>query len=176
MNMHTYNAMSYEEWIYSRAEPATAVSPLDHLGMGLGCWIDDRTNGTWAVTAESAAQRICYAMNRSVQELAFFRLNQDATEPAKAFPEPFWIPHLERYMAGGGCELQLPKKTVCPKATVGPPDSWYAGGDAPHCCISSAARAGGSHCNKTCAQAECAATPDMHWQPENYSTHPYECC
>ena len=176
MNMHTYNAMSYEEWIYSRAEPATAVSPLDHLGMGLGCWIDDRTNGTWAVTAESAAQRICYAMNRSVQELAFFRLNQDATEPAKAFPEPFWIPQLERYMAGGGCELQLPKKTVCPTATVGPPDSWYAGGDAPHCCISSAARAGGSHCNKSCAQAECAATPDMHWQPENYSTHPYECC
>ena len=55
MNMHTYNALSTVDLLAGGA--GDGGGPLDHLGMGLGCWIDDRTNGM-GVTAESAAQRI----------------------------------------------------------------------------------------------------------------------
>ena len=79
-------------------------------------------------------------------------------------------------MGGGGCEIPLPERTVCPNATVGQKVGTWLPGGGPHCCVSFARRDGGQHCNTSCAEAECAADPGMVWQPENYSTHPYTCC
>ena len=142
------------------------------VGHGLGCYVDGETEDTWAVTAESAEQRICYLMNQSATELDVFQINQDG---ADAWPESFWIPQLEKFLAGGGCDAEIPARTACPNATVGPADSWSVGGDAPGCCVSSSSRVG-AYCDQACAEAECAAAPGMAWKPENYSTHPYECC
>ena len=68
---------------------------------GLGCWIDSRTNNTWAVTPESAADRVCALMNHSVQEIDMFAINQGQATPTRPdSPEPFWIPQLEKFMTG----------------------------------------------------------------------------
>eukprot|EP01048_Picozoa_sp_COSAG05_P009777 COSAG05_NODE_823_length_7122_cov_13.546917_5_plen_469_part_00 len=68
----------------------------------------------------------------------------------------------------------------CPNASVGPRNtSWEPGGDA-GCCVASSKRidADGrqTHCNVTCAMAECASAKGMVWRPENFTVHPYECC
>eukprot|EP00939_MAST-03C_sp_MAST-3C-sp1_P000813 g813.t1 len=184
MNMRTYNALSYEEWVYTRFEPSIRdVDRHDVIGMGLGCWIDEEKNGTWSTTPESAELRICYLMNQSAlfaPEIDMFTLRQTASSdlpPYGNFPETFWIAPLRKWMAGGGCEnATTPKRTRCPNATVGPSGSWKLGGDEPHCCVSFAHRGNGETCNKTCALAECLSDPGMEWKPENYSTHPYTCC
>ena len=49
------------------------------------------------------------------------------------------------------------------------------------CCETSATRGPHLFCNETCAQSECeaagkGATESWYWRPENYSSHPYECC
>ena len=175
MTMRTYNAISYEAWIYGDLAPALALRRPDVLGVGLGCWVDGRTNQTWSTTPISASQRACYLMNQSVQEIEMFTIRQGQADARLNFPEPFWIAPLRQYMSGAGCAAEIPQRTVCPKATVGPADSWVPGGDAPHCCVSFAKR-GDAVCNRTCAQAECAADPGMVWKPENYSIHPYTCC
>jgi hypothetical protein len=115
-------------------------------------------------------------MNQSVHEIDMFDLRQDPTQPTtKNFPEPFWIPVLEKFMAGGGCAATFPAKAVCPNATTGPANAWASADDA-GCCVSSSDRGGGVHCNVTCAEAECAAAKGWKWKSENYSVHPYECC
>jgi hypothetical protein len=101
------------------------------------------------------------------------------THTPSPFPEPFWIPVLERYMAGGGCAAPIPAPLPsCPNATVGVPKSWLPGGDA-GCCTAKSKRVGAdghtSVCNVSCAMAECASAK-MVWRPENYSVHSYECC
>eukprot|EP00039_Didymoeca_costata_P014603 m.237650 g.237650 ORF g.237650 m.237650 type:complete len:435 (+) comp16057_c0_seq35:117-1421(+) len=173
MNMGTYNSKSFEGWYYSLMTPALEV-PRNKLGAGLGCWIDYRTNNTWAVTAISAEQRICVLMNQSVQEIDMFVLKQGNPVKEQNFPESFWIPNLERYMRGGGCIPDIPKPPVCPNAIVGPANSWVPGDDQ-GCCISFGHRGTNLTCNESCAQAECAKAK-MYWKPENYSSHPYECC
>lgn len=173
MNMRTYNAPDYDSWYEEALVPALEV-PRDILGVGLGCWIDSRTNGTWNVLAESARDRVCLLMNRSVEEIDMFLIKQGQPTPAANFPEPFWIAPLQRFMAGGGCVARVPKAIICPNATVGPADSWTPGGD-PGCCTSSSRRASNATCDEACAQRECAAA-NMVWRPENYSVHPFECC
>jgi hypothetical protein len=175
MDMSTYNALDYEEWLYAKAAPSIGLEATGVIGHGLGCWIDAHTNGTdhWSVTATSAEQRVCYLMNQSATEIDMFTIKQDAKA---RFPEPFWIAPLEKFMSGGSCVAELPMHTKCPKATVGPPDSWQLSDEDKHCCISSARRGPDAVCNKACAEAECAADPGMFWKPENYSIHPYECC
>ena len=44
--------------------------------------------------------------------------------PGRSFPEPFWIPQLQKFTAGGGCEIVVPAAPVCPNASVGPSNSW----------------------------------------------------
>ena len=156
-------------------QPALSL-PRSVLGAGLGCWIDSRTNNTWSITPQSAIERVCMLMNQSVTEIDMFDLHQDLTQARnRQFPEPFWIPVLEKFMAGGGCDATFPRKPSCPNATTGPANAWQAGDDA-GCCVSSSNRGQGAHCNITCAQAECAAAAGWKWRPENYSSHPYECC
>ena len=121
-----------------------SIAPLDVLGAGLGVWNESDTVGTCAsavprsiwlaltapwfagnVKPESAKQRICLLMNRSVQELDMFILSQGV--PGRSFPEPFWIPQLQKFTAGGGCEIVVPAAPVCPNASVGPSNSWVYG-------------------------------------------------
>ena len=174
MNMRTYNGISYEQWYYSNLAPALEIKN-NAVVSGLGCWVDHTIANTWSTSAISAEQRICMLMNQSVDEIAMFVLRQGQANPLLNFPESFWIPQLEKFMSNDkSCEAVIPKRTKCPTASVGPPDSWILGGD-PGCCESSAKRANGKICNENCAKKECASA-GMHWRPENYSIHPYECC
>jgi hypothetical protein len=109
-------------------------------------------------------------MNHSVEEIAMFDIKQGQADPNKNFPEPFWIPQLEKFMHGGGCAAKVPNITKCPN------EFWRQGGESPGCCESNSRRGTGSpKCNVSCAEAECAAA-NMIWKPFNYSKHPYECC
>lgn len=178
MNMRTYNAGDYAGWARQALLPAVKTVPRDVLGVGLGCWVDGRTNSTWNVQPQSAKQRICLLRNLSVQEIDMFILVQG--KPASSsgypvtFPEEFWIPQLELFAADVPCEAAIPPAPSCPKASVGPATSWVYGRD-PGCCTSQSRRGINAHCNVICAQAECAAAK-MVWRPENFSVHPYECC
>lgn len=173
VNMQTYNGISYEQWFYSNLSPALAVKD-NMVVAGLGCWIDHTIAKAWSTTAISAEQRICMLMNQSVNEIAMFVLRQGQENPLLNFPEPFWIPQLEKFMTEASCDAPLPNRTKCPSAIVGPEDSWFLGGD-PGCCESSSRRGPGLYCNQECAKKECK-TAGMYWKPENYSIHPYECC
>ena len=174
MNMRTYNGISYEAWYYSQLQPALDVKD-NMVVTGLGCWIDHAIANTWSTSAISAEQRICMLMNQSVDEIAMFVLRQGQTNKLLNFPEPFWIPQLEKFMSDETtCEAVIPARTKCPVATVGPKDSWTLGGD-PGCCESNDHRGPVEYCNQQCAMKECA-NAGMYWKPENYSIHPYECC
>jgi hypothetical protein len=115
MNMRTYNSGDFSGWANAALMPALTDVPLDVLGVGLGCWVDSRTNGTWNVQPASAKDRVCLLMNRSVQEIDMFILSQGKTPGSRpggypvTFPEPFWIPELKKFVAGGGwCAVTLP--------------------------------------------------------------------
>lgn len=111
--------------------------------------------------------RVCAIMNASIQEIDMFDL-----APQKNFPEPFWIPELEKFAQGGGCPFTPPPPIVCPL----PSAAWRPGGGPDGCCESSANRGPSlPECNKTCAEAECAAA-NMTWKVENWTVHPYTCC
>jgi len=175
LNMGTYNAGSYAAWL-QQLQPAVEPSvDVGRLGMGLGCWNDSRTQG-WSTTAESAEQRICQLMNRSLTELDMFRL-----KPPE-WPEAFWIPQLEKFVGGGGCVPAPLPKSDCPASGwvgCGPPDC-----PSPACCDVSYANVNLSLCDKsvtsheTCAKQQCEASPTKcdKWIPENYSSHFYTCC
>ena len=52
------------------------------------------------------------------------------TDPLKNFPYDYWIPQLEKFMAGGGCPLPEGVTVSCPAAGAGfPKDAWKPGGD-----------------------------------------------
>jgi hypothetical protein len=178
-SMYTYNSADYYEWVHQQLAPALATVPLDTLGVGLGCWVDPGLNHTWNLTPEAAKDRVCKLMNESVQEIGMFVLSQAVKgKPQLTFPEPFWIAPLERFMQGESCNAKVPTPTKCPATTVGKPDgpnAWHQGGYVSdwNCCTSGANRGAGHSCNATCAQAECAATPGMHWRPLNIV---YTCC
>ena len=116
MNMETYNALSYSMWARTLLAPALRDVPLDVLGVGLGCWVNDETNHSWNTKAVSAEQRVCLLMNVSVNEIDMFILRQRPGIPKTLeYPEDFWIPVLERYMGGGGCDAQTPPQLPsCP--------------------------------------------------------------
>ena len=42
-------------------------------------------------------------MNDGVLEIDMFDL-----EPGQGYPRNFWIPQLEKFMAGGGCQSETP--------------------------------------------------------------------
>lgn len=106
-----------------------------------------------------------------------FQIKQSKTGPGHGnWPEAFWIAPLRKWVSGGTCEAVIPKRTICPKASVGPADSWQPGGIAPHCCVSLSHRGDHATCNVECAEKECAADPGMKWVPLNYSHNPYTCC
>ena len=110
-----------------------------------------------------------------------FVLSQGSGQHGPSSPEPFWIGPLERFMTGASCAAKDPRPTECPRTTVGSregPNAWHQGGYVSDwdCCTSGANRGGGYSCNATCARAECAATPGMHWRALNNSVFPYTCC
>eukprot|EP01048_Picozoa_sp_COSAG05_P009778 COSAG05_NODE_823_length_7122_cov_13.546917_6_plen_111_part_00 len=61
------NAPDYTTWDREQLSPALAQIPLSKLGAGLGCWVDHRTRGTWNLKPQSASERVCLPMNKSVQ-------------------------------------------------------------------------------------------------------------
>ena len=74
MDMDTYNADSLEGWLSTYGLMGNSAVPRSVAGIGLGCWVDASTNGTWSVTPEAAAQRIAQSVSDGVPELAMFRL------------------------------------------------------------------------------------------------------
>lgn len=72
LDMETYNAKSYMEWL-TYYTPLLGI-PRSQAGVGLGCWLDKSTNGTWSVTNTSAVQRVQRAISDQMLELAMFRL------------------------------------------------------------------------------------------------------
>jgi len=102
MDMGTYTATSYHKWwkYYSKLNPAS--QDLSKIGVGLGIG-PDFDGDTWDTTELSAEQRICKLMNDSVLEIDMFDL-----EPGQGYPRDFWIPQLEKFMAGGGCDAEPP--------------------------------------------------------------------
>jgi hypothetical protein len=164
MDMETYNAASFGEWLgrFQTFTNATTGAPLAGTSVGLGCWIDGTTNATgpdhWSATAASAAERICRVMNVSVPEVSFWVLSGAKGQD----PEEFWWPALEKYMKGGGCAPPpMPPNEVCPASL---PHSHRAspGG----CCLASYT----TGCSQACEQAACNATKGWHWKTGlNYS-------
>jgi hypothetical protein len=165
MNMATYNAGNYDEWVSALGYALQA--PLQNLGVGLGVYTNTNTAHSWNTNASSAAERICALMNHSVNEVDIFDL-----QPPTA-PEHFWLAQLRKYKQGGGCDMKRPQKIACPNGRV--PGAWRPGGEGANCCESNARRSPTIECNITCAQAECAASQGR-WVPKNYSHHPFECC
>jgi outer membrane protein assembly factor BamB len=191
MNMATYDSTDFKTWYEHGLTPALAEGiPRGKIGAGLGVWNDSRVQ-PWNLSPKSAEERICALMNHSFQELDLFILSQGNADPKKRFPYDFWVPELEKFVAGGGCPMPFldPDPMVplgsCPVASAGMPiNSWVPGGEVAGCCMSSSNRIGKDgphHCNETCARKECedaGAKPgeSWHWKAENYSEHPYECC
>jgi hypothetical protein len=124
MNMRTYNSGDFSGWANAALMPALADIPLGVLGVGLGCWVDSRTNGTWNVEPASAKDRVCLLMNQSVQEIDMFILSQGKTPSSKpggypvTFPEPFWIPELTKFVAGGGWCASLSLTHLPPSSSL----------------------------------------------------------
>jgi hypothetical protein len=74
MDMDTYNAASLDSWLASYGPMGNSDVPRSVAGIGLGCWVDSSTNGTWSVTPASATERIAQCLSDGVPELAMFRL------------------------------------------------------------------------------------------------------
>lgn len=157
LDMSTYNAGSYSQWL-SWFTPMTQAAPQGQIGVGLGCWVDSKTSGSWAITAESAEQRICSIMNESLVEVDMFRVL-----PSANWPEDFWIPQLEKFMAGGSCEPVLPENE-CPQGFPSP--------NADGCCEAHWA----ADCALDCAKQRCEEYKQWEWQDLDYTSRPYTCC
>ena len=69
---------------------------------------------------------MCALANQSVQEIAMFEIRQGDPRHGHGtnFPEPFWLPQLEHFMSGAGCDADIPPVLTCPRASVGPASSW----------------------------------------------------
>ena len=178
INMNTYNSGSYERWLQQLAPALNSDIPREKLGFGLACYVDDATNNTWSVTEQSAKERICVAMNHSVNEIDMFRV-----APELGWPEEFWLPYLESFVSGAGCIPPAPQKSNCP-----PFAGWLLGESQGYqtCCVLKSMNVDMSHCPDTnstssheaCAKAQCqASNTSIHqWTPLNYSHFPYTCC
>ena len=181
-NMATYHGASYDSWY--RALHTALEAPLGVLKVGLACYnsstVNARLNTSWELTAEAAEQRVCAAMNRSVEELAIFALGAPGCPGDAAGKVPDisvrWVAPLRRFMAGGGCDAPVPAPVVCPNA------AWHPGGEGAACCESFSNRHTlppplNKSCNTACARAECEGQAGMQWVDGlNFSTHPFECC
>ena len=181
-NMGTYHGESYGSWY--RAFRTALEAPLSVLKLGVACYnsstVNARLNTTWELSAVSADERVCAAMNRSVEELAIFALGAPGCPGDAAGKVPDisarWIAPLRRFMAGGGCNAPVPAPVVCPN------QAWHPGGNGPACCESYSNRRGlppplNKSCSAACARAECEGQAGMRWVDGlNFSTHPYECC
>eukprot|EP01052_Picozoa_sp_SAG31_P025123 SAG31_NODE_2184_length_6244_cov_3.004882_5_plen_582_part_00 len=189
MDMSTYFADDYSEW-FGNLQSAVKTVPPGVLGVGLIAdpWVDMRRNGnrSWTLTKDSALDRICAAMNLSVQEIAMYDLRTTGPEPYA--PQAFWIEPLERFMTDSSCSAKVPTVRSCPNASklgTGPDTAWRRAYDGwpwipngfTDCCESNGNRGPDwPVCSVSCARAECEATRNMEWVPQNYSRHPYLCC
>ena len=182
-------------WLKQLAPAIADGVPRKSLGAGLGCWVEHTAANAsarrklqpvpaWSLSPESATQRICALMNHSVQEIDMFRVS-----PLEGFPEPFWTPALEKYIAGGGCPMPIipPPPPPAPSGpSVGCPAMGWVPEQTPMpakggCCT--VLDADLKSCPKmtsheSCAKAECAASPNevKVWKPEDYKHHPFTCC
>ena len=177
MDMRTYNGVSERAW-YEEAAPALGISGVN---IGLGCWNDSRTENTWALTSQSAEQRICYLLNHSVPEIDMFRLKFDAATGAPIWPYPFWVGALKRYVQGGGCAPAPLPTGHCPSDGGWIDDASVVPRYSPCCTLSAKAENRTACAPKAspaaCAQQQCEAAGLGHvWVPRDYSHFPYTCC
>merc|ERR1719277_1672230 len=111
-------------------------------------------------------------MNHSFDEIDMFRL-----APENNWPEPFWVPQLRRFMAGGGCVPEPPAPSECP-----PEAGWKPGGVRDGCCMMNYGDVDLSRCDTAdqaaCAEEQCTRSDtEAHvWVPLDYRYHPYTCC
>ena len=114
------------------------------------------------------------------------------------WPEPFWIPQLERFVAGGGCDVPPPPPPSGP-AVGCPAPGWireHAVGsgsgsgsgavgspEAEGCCTLLSADLNRTGCGsplspERCAHQQCDDSPTKVkvWKPKDYNHHPYTCC
>jgi hypothetical protein len=110
MDMETYNGASLSQWQGYYNELINESLDRNIAAVGLGCWVDSSTNGTWAVTAQSAYERVSQAISDNVPELAMFRLLPVTSlsifslsalirigDDPPQWPEEFWWAALEQY-------------------------------------------------------------------------------
>ena len=83
---------------------------------------------------------------------------------AKTLAEKVWADQYEKTFYGESSTHDLPSSA-----------NWHHFLDT-HIGLTGTQGDNGAYCDQACAEAECAAAPGMAWKPENYSTHPYECC
>ena len=98
MDMSTYNADTFIAWLVSYDELVNNAVPRSSAGVGMGCWVDSSTNGTWAVTNASAVERTQQCTSDSVSEIAMFRLVPITGGTPPSWPESFWWPALDAYV------------------------------------------------------------------------------
>jgi hypothetical protein len=98
MNMQTYNAVSFKQWMGWYSQMINPRVPRSAAGIGLGVWVDPTINGTWSVSAASASARVVQAMWDGVCELAMYRLDPQTGQYPPQWPEPFWWPALAPFM------------------------------------------------------------------------------
>ena len=127
MHMATYNSNSYPAWLAALAPAVAPGVPRGRVGAGLGCFVNAQLNNTWSLTPESAALRVCALMNYSFTEIDMFRV----APHTEGWPAPYWIPQLQKFMAGGGCALPAPS-VQCPAPGWAPGD-WPHDGEPASC-------------------------------------------
>lgn len=97
------------------------------------------------------------------------------------WPEPWWIPQLEKFVAGGGCVPEPPPQSHCPHDQGWTPCAG-SGCTREGCCTMKYADVDLSKCSTTdheaCAKQQCLAsdTEVNVWVPLDYKHHPYTCC
>jgi hypothetical protein len=106
MNMQTYHADSWEQWLTLFQWSTKPAIPRSVIAAGL-----QSSRGSimsaWDKTAEAAEKRICALMNYSFAEIGMYELQQGIQPPGINYPLEFWIPQLEKYITGEGCNLDL---------------------------------------------------------------------
>ena len=96
--------------------------------------------------------------NDSAVEIDMFRVR-----PRSNWPEDFWISELERFVAGGGCDV-VPPENHCPEGFTGPNEHG--------CCVTGWA----ADCDMDCAKSHCESYQDWAWQDLDFAHNPFTCC
>ena len=123
--------------------------------------------------------RICFSDARCAIQRCRFRLNPPA------WPQPWWIPELGKFMRGGGC---VPAPVPPPPPSDCPAAGWESCDPAEcnnkvGCCTVLYNALNATGCSdpsnkEACAEQQCklSKTKVNQWVPRDYAHNPYTCC